>query len=189
MKELFDILLLELWRRAGALGLVGAGVLAGFPVVILLSWALDGPPVKQEISAAAVETWSGRLVDFRFDPTRGFIASLQSGSGEKQVLLAGIEPDICDRQSRRDALKWLERNVPAGSVLVVYVQLRADTLFPMRAHLVKGNLWINGSLVEQGLVRVSAHSPAKVMNAGRGALCQLQDEAQGHQRGIWRSTQ
>jgi hypothetical protein len=189
MKELFDVFLLELWRRAGALGLVVAGALAGFPVVILLSWVLDAPPAKKEISAAAVETWSGRLVDFRYDPTRGFIASLHSVAGEKQVLLAGIEADLCDRQSLIDAMKWFGRNVPVGSVLTVYVQLRGDRLFPMRAHLVHDNLWVNGSLVERGLAKVSVHSPIEAINAGRGSLCQLQEEARGHQRGIWRSTQ
>jgi len=189
MKELSDLFLLELWRRTGVLGVVVAGVLTGFPVVILLSWMLDGPPAKQEISVTAVEIWSGRLVEFRSDPERGFIATIQSATDDKQVLLVGIEVSSCDPKTSVDAMNWLKRNLPLGSVLVVYVQQRATHTIPMQAHLVKGNTWINGSLIELGLAKVSARSPFKANNAGRDALCQLQEEAQGHQRGFWGRTQ
>ena len=167
------------------MGIVVAGILAGFPVVILTSWILDGPPAKQQISNAAMEIWSGRLIEFSYDPEVGIVATLQRPIGEQHVLLAGIESPAPERQTPVDALKWLKRNVPLGTVLVVYVQPRTNEPSSMRAHLVCGNTWINGSLVEQGLAKVSARSPVKANNAGRSALCQLQEEAQGHQRGLW----
>lgn len=186
MKELFDLLLLLLWRRAGALGIMVAGIVCAFPVMLLFSWFADPPAPQAEVVAASKKSWAGRLEGFRYDPSRGLIATVGSPTGPADVMFSGTETPLFDRRTPTEALRWLKRNVWQGETVVVYVLESANALYPMRGHLVVGNEWLNGSLVGEGLSRLPKARPVKAYNAGRDALRQLEVEAQTHQRGLWR---
>ncbi len=146
MKELSNFFLLMCWRQAGALGIMVAGIVCALPVVVLYSWMSDPPSPAREVQAAALESWTGPVMGFRYDPTRGLIATVVGPAGAADIMFSGIDTPACDHQTPMAALVWLQREVRPGSVATVYVLEPASPLFPMRGHVILGNQWLNGSL-------------------------------------------
>lgn len=187
MNDFFNILLVELWRRAGALGILVAAFFCALPVALVISLLSDPATPDREIIAAARESWTGRVLEVRHDPRRGLIASIVGPAGPTDVMFSGADMPVGDGQTPRKALEFLRRKLRDDQSVVVHVVEAETPLFPMRGHLIKGNEWLNGSLVEEGLARLPRHpSPFPQHNAGSAALRQLQLEAQVHQRGLWR---
>lgn len=186
MKQLLDALLLMCWSHSGMRGILGLGILTAFPAVVLFSLLTDSPAPERGVLAAARESWPARILSYRYDPKRGLIVGVQASRGSVDVMFSGIDTPLCDHRTPLEAIKWLERFAPRGKTVRVFILEPATPLFPTRGHLVLGNEWLNGALLERGLAQLLRPSPVTKFNAGRAALEQLQSEAQSRQRGLWR---
>ena len=172
--------------RALALSFFAAGFLTAYPLVLILSFVLDGHPPGEDIATAAVEAWAGRLVGFSHDRGRGLIAVVQGPRANVAVLLTGVETCPDDLEGAAEAVQWLQRTFHPGQPVAVFLMQPASPERLAVGHLACENEWLNGALVQQGLARVTHRNPGQQQNVGRGALLQLQGQAQLNRAGIWR---
>ncbi len=163
-----------------------AGFLTAYPIVLMLSFVLDGHPPGEDIATAAVEAWASPLVGFSHDSGRGLIAVVQGPRANISVLLAGVETCPDGLEGAAEAVQWLQHRFHPGQPVAVFLLQQASPERLAVGHLACENEWLNGALVQQGLARVTHRNPVQQKNIGRGALLQLQGQAQLNRAGIWR---
>ncbi len=181
MRSVIDGLLYGIWHVGRVPGIAAVALLSALPSVLMFSWLFDPPPPTREVGATAVNVFECRVVGARVDQGVAII-TIRNVVGLSDAVLSGLViPEITEKA----AISYIMSRTAGPDLSVVYTMFERAGPKPQTIHLVQGDLWLNGALVERGLARVIRPSESASPLACRANLEQLQDQATYHQRGVW----